>query len=339
MNVSTNRRAFTGLAIAVALTYPSATNALHIDTVPVGNPGNAAQLMPQGTFGDVAYEYRIGKTEISNAQYVEFLNTAAKSDTYGLYSDSMATDTRGGIVRSGTPGNFSYAVKPPAIGKGPGGSDYEYANKPVVHVNWFDAVRFVNWLHNGQGSGGTESGAYTLLGGTLLPTNEDSVTRNAGAKWFLPSEDEWYKAAYYNPTTGTYIENATGSPIHPNNNLPTQDTGNSANHVGSFYTTGDDLYPLTDVGAYRLSRSSYGTHDQAGNVAEWTETPSNTSLRVRRGGLWANSDIQSQHHAASLALNETTGIGFRVATVTVPEPSTLALFTIGCAATGYRRRR
>lgn len=55
-------------------------------------------------------------------------------------------------------------------------------------------TRISNWLHNGQGSGDTESGAYTLEGGTPIPTNGATVTRNGGASVFLTSEDEWYRS-------------------------------------------------------------------------------------------------------------------------------------------------
>ncbi len=72
-------------------------------------------------------------------------------------------------------------------------------DKPVNYVSWYDSIRFANWLNNGQGTGDTETGAYTLLGGTPTPSNGVSITRNAGATWFLPSEDEWYKAAYHQP--------------------------------------------------------------------------------------------------------------------------------------------
>ena len=69
----------------------------------------------------------------------------------------------------------------------------------MSYVSCFDALRFANWLHNGQGSSDTENGAYTLLGGTPMPTNGASVTRKPAATLVLPSEDEWYKAAYFDP--------------------------------------------------------------------------------------------------------------------------------------------
>src|SRR4029079_10773318 len=90
---------------------------------------------------------------------------------------------------------------------GPSGS-YSYdvigsPNHPVTYVSWGDAARFANWMHNGQPTGGqgpatTETGAYTLNGATTQVALS-AVTRNPGSKWFIPTENEWYKAAYYQP--------------------------------------------------------------------------------------------------------------------------------------------
>ena len=71
-------------------------------------------------------------------------------------------------------------------------------------VSWYSAIRFANWMNNGQGSGNTETGSYTLLGGTPTPSNGNNITRNSGAMVVIPSKNEWYKAAYYNPNQRTY---------------------------------------------------------------------------------------------------------------------------------------
>ena len=73
-------------------------------------------------------------------------------------------------------------------------------NRPVNYVSFWDACRFANWLHNGQptgaqGAGTTETGAYTLDGYNGIDGR--TIQRNAGWKWAVTSEDEWYKAAYY----------------------------------------------------------------------------------------------------------------------------------------------
>ena len=80
-----------------------------------------------------------------------------------------------------------------------------------------------------------------------VPTNADSITRNAGATWFVPTENEWYKAAYYNGATSSYFDYPTATDTAPNNNLPTADTGNSANFLAAMPTTGDLSYPMTAV--------------------------------------------------------------------------------------------
>ena len=316
----------TAAFVFVGLCYASIVQAVTIDIVPVDNAGNAAdtQVMSDGTtgYGSVSYAYRIGTTEVTNAQYTEFLNAVANSDPYGLYNTEMVNETKGGIIRGGLPGDFTYTVKPDAAGHGPGGSDYSYSDKAVVYVSWYDAIRFANWLHNGQGSGDTETGSYTLLGGTPTPSNGDSITRNPGATWFLTSEDEWYKAAYYDPAATVYYDYSTGSDTMPNNNLPSADTGNSANfwdgdfgNVMEGYTTGDDSYPMTDAGAYTLSSSPYGTFDQTGNVWELNESRVGSS-RIRRGGNWGDlsSRVSAFYRLGYNPWSETQSVGFRVAT-------------------------
>jgi len=313
-------RAITTLLLFCAISFfaPRPASAVVIPTVPVGNAGNAGevqsqgQVQYQGTFGAVAYYYRIGTTEVSNAQYVAFLNAKAASDPLGLYNTSMGGGF-GGITQSGSSGSYTYAA---IAGRG---------NKPVNYVSWYDSIRFANWLNNGQGSGDTETGAYTLNGGTV-PSNGLSITRNAGATWFLTSEDEWYKAAYQknDGVTGNYFINPTASDSTP---IPEAPAGgsNSANYN---FVVGD----LTDVGAYTASASPYGTFDQGGNLWEWNESVISTliSSRGQRGGtLNSNSQaLRSNQASQKIAADESAGTGFRVAT-TVPEPSTLLLGVLG----------
>jgi sulfatase modifying factor 1 len=162
--------------------------AMNIETVPVGDPGNAND---RTGYGAVGYAYEMSKYEVTNAQYCEFLNSVAATDTYGLYNEQMSSSVWGGINRSGSSGSHTYAVK----------SGYE--NMPVTYVCWYDAIRFANWLQNGQSSGSTETGTYEITGGgynsgtVAIP---DAETRAAwtAKHWVLPSENEWYKAAYHN---------------------------------------------------------------------------------------------------------------------------------------------
>jgi formylglycine-generating enzyme len=301
-------------ALILAGLLPLSARAVTIDLVTIGNPGNPADING-GIFGSVASVFRIAANEVTNAQYVEFLNAKAATDTLELYSTSMNTFPQGGIMRSGVSGSYTYAVKPDVMNVEPNFTTYTYGNKPVVFVSWYDAIRFANWMHNGQGTGSTETGAYTILGGTPTPTNPDAIVRNGGAQWFLPTENQWYKAAYYNGTSSAYFDYPTGTNNAPDNQLPAADTGNSANYFGANFTTANSDYPMTPVGAYSQSDSPYGTFDQGGNVAEWNETLASTNRRVRRGGSWSQmvSALSGATRETPLALTENSSTGFRLA--------------------------
>jgi formylglycine-generating enzyme required for sulfatase activity len=329
--------------------FASTSRAVTINTVPVGNPGNAGESQPSGTFGAVGYNYRIGTTEVTNAQYAEFLNGVdpAGANTLALYSENMSLDPRGGINFNGGAANGSkYEIKP---GRN---------NNPVIYVSWYDSIRFANWLHNGQGAGNTEDGAYTLMGGTTTPSNGNSITRNAGAKWSLPSENEWYKAAYHknDGVTGNYWDYPMSTDTIPFSDQPpgssTPDPSNTANFYGQdgrangyndgYAVTGSTNFPvgnaLTDVGAYTLALSPYGTFDQGGNVYEWTEGLTSGTLRVARGGPW--NDEYYMLRASNTSVGEPYGeynhTGFRVASI--PEPGGITLCVVGVITLMLRRR-
>jgi len=342
---TTTTFAFSAACLTLAICFAPAAQAASVtfDWATVGDVGNAGDVKSRGTFGAVANIYRISKTEVTNAQYTEFLNAVADADPNGLYSTVMNSATQGGITRSGSSGSYTYAVKADSIGNGPGGADgddYTYGNKPVNYVSFFDAMRFTNWLENGQptgaqGAGTTEAGVYSI--GTGL----DEV-RNPSATYFIPSEDQWYKAAYYDPNKSGgagYYDYPTSSGLVPNNNLPSLDTGNSANFNDSGFTTGDSSYPMTDVGAYALSDSPYGTYDQGGNAWEWNETVIGSFDRGFRGSGWngsSNSLTAEDQHSVN-PTKENSIIGFRVASI--PEPSTVLLGAMAIVGLLMRRRR
>ena len=316
------------LLLATALNALLATpaSAVSIDWVPIGNPGNAGDdPVPTKCFttdcGSVPYDYSISRYETTNAQYAEFLNAADPdgSNSLALYNASMGSDaTFGGIsfVSGNAPGS-KYVVKP------------GFADAPVTYVSFYDALRFANWLNNGQGSGDTETGAYTLLGGGDTPTNGLTVMRNASADVFLTSENEWYKAAYYSPG-GVYFDYPTGTDSATGCVAPGSDTGNSANCFGAGGV-------LTNVGAYGQSESPYGTYDQGGNVSEWNESIVIGTHRGFRGGGWINSagDLKAVNPYDAVPAFESNNIGFRV----TPEPGPGLLGMTALLGLALLRRR
>jgi len=251
-----------------------------IDWATVDDAGNSAD----GTgYGALAYEYRISKYEVSNGQYIEFLNAVAATDTYNLYNTSMGSDLAGGIARSGSPGSYTYSARD---------GDTNWLSRPVSHVSWYDCLRFANWLHNGQPTGAqnsstTEDGAYTFSGETTVGA------RNAGARVWLANENEWYKAAYYKGggTSAGYWDYPMQSDAVPTNDAP-PGGANSANFAdvltGGTGAVGAPYY-TTVIGAYSSSPSAYGTFDQGGNQWEWTETDDGGN-KVQRGGSWYNDE-------------------------------------------------
>ena len=303
--------------VAASLFLAPAASAVSIDWVTVGAPGNAADTTG---FGSVAETYRISKTEVTNAQYAEFLNAKAASDSLGLYNTNMDANSRGGITRSGSAGSYTYSAK---AGR---------ENKPVNFVSFFDSLRFSNWLGNGQGGGDTETGAYTLLGGTATPSNRFTVTRNAGANIFLTSEDEWYKAAYYDALSASFFDFPAGTDTQTVCAGP----GAAANTANCGSVVGD----LTDVGSYTGSASPNGTFDQGGNVWEWNEATISGSSRGLRGGAFIGFpfDLAASFRSVNNASLESVGVGFRVASI--PEPGTGVLLMTGLLGlSGWRRRR
>ena len=303
--------------------------------VTVGNPGNVADTHGAG-YGAVAYTFNMGKFEVTAGQYTAFLNAVAATDTYGLYNTSMDTavvENGCNIIRSGGPGSYNYIVAS------------DWANRPVNYVSWGDAARFANWLTNGQPMGlqnasTTEDGSYYLNGAMTDPALL-AVTRKANAKYVIPTENEWYKAAYhdnYDYVIWNYYDYPMGYDSVPSNDLLTIDGQNNANFWQDGYTIGSP-YWRTEVGDFENSDSPYGTFDQGGNVWEWNEAVLSGSYRGLRGGSFYSSDVYL--HAANRGYNNPTSeilnMGFRVSEV--PEPATMAFLVLGGIATLLRRRR
>lgn len=300
--------------------------------VTVGNAGNANDFGTNRVFGAVSYTYNIGQYDVTIAQYTVFLNAVGQSDPYSLYNPSMASDAAiAGIQRSGGSGSYTYSV----IGDG---------QRPVTYVNWYDAARFANWMQNGQPTGigevtaSTENGAYALNGQTA-----GIINKKAGAQVWIPTENEWYKAAYYDPSlnggTGGYWQDATmgtGTLGNAVGNLPHQ-----ANFFdGSTYSAGG-IGGTTAVGAFSLSVSAYGTFDQSGNVYNWNDSVFFSTMRGLRGGAWDSttmSGLTSTDRNFSDPTAESSDVGFRLASV--PEPAGwMSLMTGGAMLLGLRRRR
>jgi len=261
------------LSFFALLTAASAAHAHDLTWVKVGDAGNAPDKTGHGA---VAYEFEVTKHEITVSMYAEFLNAVAtKADPHALWNAAQK------IVRTGNPGAFKYAASPKREGE------------PVMQVRFLDAMRFANWLHHGGGPGDTETGAY------LISKDGGLASREADARIWIPNENEWYKAAYYQPQAtggppGSYWRYPTRSDLAPKLAKPGDPGLNLANFLadtrprpnGGILRGFSDVMP---VGSFPGSSSHYGTLDQAGNAWEWIETAVFDTQRIIRGGSMCGS--------------------------------------------------
>ena len=334
---------------AVLCAAATASAQITLPMVTVGDPGNPGDTSTTNNadghvglhdLGAVSYTYNIGKYDVTVSQYTAFLNKVAATDPYGLYNTDMEINPHNLVItRVGASGSYSYAV---VSGMG---------NHPVTDVSWYSAARFSNWLSNGQPTGGevngvTETGAYTLNGNTGMPSY------NGTGLYRLPTESEWYKAAYYDPSiagANKYWAYATRSNTEPGNivgsgaNMANYLLYNGSNYIFSV-TQSSINNPLqsyqTDVGAFTGSASAYGTFDQNGDASNWNDATFSTAHRGRRGGSYNTgsgslvSSCQTQSYVPTDMFDD---LGFRIASV--PEPTTAALLLGGGALLALRRRR
>ncbi|MDR1280408.1 MAG: SUMF1/EgtB/PvdO family nonheme iron enzyme [Opitutaceae bacterium] len=273
--------------------------------------GSESRTHENGTYGAVDYNYYIGTYEVTNAQYAKFLNAVGVTTTNNDLNLYRPEQLNYGLTWSS--------------------DQFDGDNRPVVYVSFYDTARFVNWLTNGGTTDSdTETGMYTLSDGTGITRNADAWSAGGFA---IANENEWYRAAYYDPTrgeTGGFWDYATQS----DNFSGDRNASNGQTYTGS---QGDDGDKALEAGSFILAASYFGTYDQGGNVWEWNESIQSGTNRGLRGGsaYSASSNLfaASGRRSAGLA-DEDFFVGFRVVSLTavaVPEPGAVAGVT-GLAA-------
>ena len=273
-----------------------------MEFVTIGNPGNAADTTGvPNPVGSVAYTYNIGKYEVSR----DMITKANSAGGLGITLLNMSSYGGNGV------------------------------NRPATGISWYEAAKYVNWLNTSTGG----TAAYKFSGSTFqlwsagdAGYNANNMFRNSLAKYWLPSTNEWYKAAYGN-LNGTWNNYATGS-----DSAPTSVASGTAANTAVYNVPGPA--DITSAGGL----SPYGTMGQGGNVWEWMETAydginSNVGegRDLRGDSFTSTSKISASVRSLSNPSGETIEFGFRVASV--PEPSTLSLLAIGLGILFRRSRK
>ncbi len=279
-------------ANANTITHGSTT--VSMDFVNMGNPENVADTTG---YGSVGYNYQIGKYEVTVVQF----------------SKALAADSR---IGSGNENYWNDGTR--TVG----------ADAPVANANWYEAAKFCNWLTTGDAL----SGVYQFNGSGTLNKIDRSFRNDTDMAYVLPTEDEWYKAAYYKPQNdGSYSLFANGldtAPIHG--------TVNGWNYNSNELVNVPPNYTWeTGFGGVEQN----GTYDMMGNVAEWTESTYSydETQYITRGGDYGTSPsiLSSSLYISSDPNNEFSSVGFRIAAI--PEPSSIALLFLPCLYIYLRR--
>ena len=277
---------------AEAITIAHGGDSVDIDFVDIGNVGNT---------GDTANTVNGANPGAVNYEY--------SIGTYEVTSDQWAAVA-----------GFDALVEDNS-------NDPWTGSQPTANASWYEAAKFANWLTSGDAL----QGAYGFSDATTFTgVDRDTALTTFGTIYVLPTEDEWYKAAYLKSDGSGYTLYATGDQC--------ADSGNRCelrNVVGSPWNVGSG------------SVENNGTYDMGGNVWEWGESafaggePTGGESRVLRGGAWYDSPSTCRRPTAQqLPGLEDFGYGFRVASVSVvPEPSSVGLLVIGAMGCMLRRKR
>lgn len=294
--------------------------------------------------GAVNYEYRMATTEVTTGQWMEFMNAVNGSREDG--TPLSMPHSWGAWHDNGYSGpGARFELRPDR------GSDA--ARLPVAGVGWRDAARYVNWLHNGKqtDSASMGSGAYDT---STFGEEEngwsftDQRSRSEGARFWIPSLDEWLKAVYYDPSKDNGDGTIGGWWTQPGGSDDPLVQG-LAGEPGTQTSAGLDLgsFEYQPVGLYKAS-GPWGLYDVSGGVSEWTESivPDDFTPNAKRFIRGSHSEQQDLYGVISDTVWAQEGsdpsgyitVGLRIASV-VPAPSTLLCVGTVSIVLGRRRRK
>jgi formylglycine-generating enzyme required for sulfatase activity len=252
--------------------------------------GNAGNAADGTTgYGAVGYNYQISATEVTIAEMQAATGAGDGDENYW--------NTSGRTVGS---------------------------NAPASYVSLYEARKYCNWLTTED----VNSGYYGNGGNNMSGLSHDAYAAANGLTYFLPTEDEWYKAAYFKTDAYSLYANGTDT-------VPTQGTTDGWNYYNSGYVNSSPNYTWT-AGYGGVEQN--GTYDMMGNVWEWMED----SGGVFRGG---GCNISEYYLRSSSRLDgrdpsdEGSSVGFRVVAIPEPASAMLVFFGAGVGMVIHRVRR
>lgn len=328
MSLRTQILVFVGAAVAACVAAHAQPDPSGIEFVTIGAPGNAPYRsanpddLANGR-GGVAYEYRIGRFEVTTAQWVAFFNAAYDRPADDRIPHLLPPDHWGAVPTTpNTPGGRRWRV--------PAGNEM----LPVGDISWRMAAIFCNWQHNSQAlnreaflSGAYDVSTFGFNGGIFT----DQLERSPGARFFVPSWDEWLKASHYSPTRDNGDGTIGGWWMYSNGSDTPYVYGppgvGQAN--AGFLTPSPFSIPL---GAYS-AMTPWGLMDAAGGATEWTEgvrtLAGGDRYRVFEGSFWTldrfTADLVDRinERGEEYPNVPTFEFGFRIASI-VPAPLSCA---------------
>jgi formylglycine-generating enzyme required for sulfatase activity len=287
--------------------------------------------------GSVNYEYKIGRFEVNTAQWVEFFNAAFDRPTNDRIPWLLPPTFWGAqSTMPTTPGGQRWIV--------PAGNEM----RAVGDISWRMAAIYCNWLHNGKSldrsafmSGAYDVSTFGFFGNRFT----DQEAHSPDAKYWIPTWDEWLKAAHFDPNknggAGGWWQYDIGSDTAPVYGPPGTGQANAG-----FSAPDPFVIPL---GAYPTVQSPWGLLDIAGGTTEWTESIQDFGAMSERyrlfdGSRWSQDAFQAslgdriREYGGEFPQIGTFDHGFRIASA-VPSPGIGALGAGLCIMCASRRRR
>lgn len=270
--------------IAQAALFGTGENQFTMSFEDIGNVGNAAST--NTGYGAVNYNYSIATYEVTIDQ---FIKVRAMDSNVGNGDENYWND---GTRTVGT-------------------------NAPAVKISWFGAAGFCNWLTSGNALQGAYQ--FDVGGGLTNVMTREQILADGGVFYVLPTEDEWYKSAYYTDSGYSLYANGTGT-------APGASDARYGNNNNDPWAVGGG------------AKEQNNTYDMMGNVWEWCENAYAETNRVLRGGAYntAEGSLEAINRFYDNPNSPDINVGFRV--VAIPEPAVVSLLvSSGLMLLGFRR--